>query len=105
MDFNQRPFSVIWETTRACDLACLHCRVEAKSERDSGELNFLEAQRLIGSVKAFGRPFPILVLTGGDPAKRPDKWRRRRRHCDSQSLLAGVTDDVKNVTREAVKRF
>jgi len=29
MDFNQRPFTVIWETTRACDLACLHCRAEA----------------------------------------------------------------------------
>jgi radical SAM protein len=72
MDFNQRPFTVIWETTRACDLACIHCRAEAKSERDADELNFAEAQWLIGSIKAFGRPFPILVLTGGDPIKRPD---------------------------------
>ncbi len=26
LDFNQQPFIVIWETTRACDLACVHCR-------------------------------------------------------------------------------
>src|SRR5215470_19360500 len=26
-----------------------------------------------------------------------NKWRRRRRHCDTQSLVAGVTDDVKDV--------
>ena len=28
-DFHQSPFVVIWETTRACDLACKHCRAEA----------------------------------------------------------------------------
>jgi len=105
MDFNQRPFSVIWETTRACDLACLHCRVEAKSERDSGELNFLEAQRLIGSVKAFGRPFPILVLTGGDPAKRPDIFDIIS-YAREQGLRVAMTPSATPlVTREAVKRF
>jgi radical SAM protein len=72
MDFSERPFTVIWETTRACDLACLHCRAEASPQRDSDELNFAEAQQFICNIKTFGRPFPILVLTGGDPAKRPD---------------------------------
>jgi hypothetical protein len=24
LDFNERSFIVIWETTQACDLACLH---------------------------------------------------------------------------------
>jgi len=72
MDFNQRPFTVVWETTRACDLACIHCRAEARALRDPRELNFAEAQGLIQSIKAFGLPYPIFVLTGGDPAKRPD---------------------------------
>ena len=26
IDFDERPFIVIWETTQACDLACVHCR-------------------------------------------------------------------------------
>jgi len=105
MDFNQRPFTVIWETTRACDLACLHCRAEAKSERDSEDLNFLEAQRLIGSVKAFGRPFPILVLTGGDPAKRPDIFDIIAYARDQGLRVALTPSATPLVTRETVMRF
>ena len=33
IDFNTSPFVAIWETTRACDLACVHCRAAAQSRR------------------------------------------------------------------------
>lgn len=72
MDFDQRPFTVVWETTRACDLACRHCRAEANSQRSQGELTFPAARELVHDIKSFGPPYPIFVLTGGDPAKRPD---------------------------------
>ena len=65
MDFNQRPFTVVWETTRACDLACVHCRAGANSQRSAGELTFDEAQTLIQGIKAFGAPYPLFILTGG----------------------------------------
>ena len=32
-DFDQQPFIVIWEVTRACGLACRHCRAEAVLRR------------------------------------------------------------------------
>lgn len=32
--FAESPFLVFWETTRACDLACLHCRACAVPQRD-----------------------------------------------------------------------
>jgi len=70
IDFDRSPFLVIWETTQACDLACLHCRAEARSCRDAGELSTDEARKLFRDVRRFGRV--LLVLTGGDPAKRPD---------------------------------
>jgi radical SAM protein len=60
LDFNQRPFIVIWETTQACDLACVHCRACAQPLRSALELSTEEAKRL------------MFVLTGGDPMKRPD---------------------------------
>ena len=63
---------VIWETTQACALACVHCRAEALPHRDPGELTTEEGRRLIDRVAAFGDPPPILVLTGGDPFRRPD---------------------------------
>ena len=58
--------------TRACDLACAHCRAEAIPTRDPLELSTLEAQALIDEVAWLGPPPPLLVMTGGDPMKRPD---------------------------------
>ena len=69
-DFDERPFIVIWETTQACDLACVHCRACAQPVRSALELSTDEAKRLIDEVAALGSP--VFVLTGGDPLKRPD---------------------------------
>jgi len=69
-DFNERPFIVIWETTQACDLACVHCRACAQPLRSTLELSTSEAERLIDEVAALRAP--VFVLTGGDPLKRPD---------------------------------
>jgi radical SAM protein len=71
-DVSQRPFLIIWEATRACDLACLHCRADAVTTRDSGELTRAEAYGLIDDIAAFGKPSPLFVITGGDPMKRDD---------------------------------
>jgi radical SAM protein len=70
VDFDQAPFLVIWETTQACDLACLHCRASARSARDRGELDTTEAKHLMDTTRRFGHP--LFVLTGGDPLKRDD---------------------------------
>jgi AdoMet-dependent heme synthase len=69
---SDRPFIVIWEVTRACDLVCAHCRAEAIPLRNPAELTTGEGRTLIDQIAAFGQPSPILVLTGGDPLKRPD---------------------------------
>ena len=71
-DLQERPFLVIWETTQACDLACRHCRAEAKPEHDPLTLSFDEGCALIDQVERFGRPRPLFILTGGDPFKRAD---------------------------------
>jgi radical SAM protein len=70
IDFDQAPFLVIWELTRACDLACRHCRAEAVTNRNPLELSTDQGKRLMDDVRRFGRP--LFVLTGGDPLKRPD---------------------------------
>lgn len=70
LDFNQRPFIVIWEATQACDLACVHCRASAQPLRSSFELSTLEARSVIDQVAEM--QVPVFVITGGDPLKRPD---------------------------------
>jgi radical SAM protein len=70
--FDTAPRRVYWEVTRACDLACLHCRAEAAPERDPAELDAAEGLQLITELAGFGAPLPHLILTGGDPLKRRD---------------------------------
>lgn len=70
VDFDQSPFTIAWEITRACAFACVHCRADAQHQRDPRELTTGEAYRLIDRIKEFGNP--ILIFTGGDPMMRPD---------------------------------
>lgn len=69
-NFNKNPMIVIWEMTRACALACRHCRAEAVPCALPGQLSGGESRRLIAQV-ARARP-QVFVLTGGDPAERRD---------------------------------
>jgi radical SAM protein len=70
--FDRAPRRVYWELTRACDLACRHCRAGAEPSPDPAELTPAEGLALIDRLARFGAPLPHLVLTGGDPLKRPD---------------------------------
>ena len=70
-DAARAPRLVAWEVTRACDLACLHCRAVAQPHADPRQLSTDEAFRLVDDIAAFEQP-TILILTGGDPLKRPD---------------------------------
>jgi radical SAM protein with 4Fe4S-binding SPASM domain len=69
-DFDDRPFLVFWEITRACALACRHCRAEAQPQRHPDELDTAQALALILQLAEW-KP-PMLVLTGGDPLMRRD---------------------------------
>ncbi|MEP6592588.1 MAG: TIGR04053 family radical SAM/SPASM domain-containing protein [Acidobacteriota bacterium] len=71
-DFARSPFIVIWEVTRACALACVHCRADAIPRRDPRELTTREGMALIDQVRTFAEPPPLFVLTGGDPMRRSD---------------------------------
>ena len=71
--FDARPFLVFWEITRACALACKHCRAEAQPHRHPQELNREESSRLIQQLAELNPP--MLILTGGDPLMR------ELRHC------------------------
>ena len=70
MDVERAPFLVLWESTRACDLACLHCRASALPRRDPRELRTDEVMRVMDEVRAMGQP--LFIITGGDPLRRPD---------------------------------
>ncbi|MFB6253838.1 MAG: radical SAM protein [Halobacteriaceae archaeon] len=71
-NYNKAPLIVTWEMTQACDLSCDHCRADANPERNPDELSTEEGKQLIDQIGDFAPSSPILVLSGGDPLKRPD---------------------------------
>ena len=70
MDVAQTPFIAIWETTQACDLACVHCRAEAQPLPLPGGLSHEEGLALLDEIAGMGTK--VCVLSGGDPLKRGD---------------------------------
>jgi len=71
VDRDERPLVFIWEVTQACDLACEHCRANAEPARHPDELTTAEGKALLEDVSEFGEN-QLVVLSGGDPCKRPD---------------------------------
>lgn len=101
VDFHQAPLLLIWEVTRACALACRHCRASAIDWRDPRELSLDEGRRLIGDVASMGTP--LMVFTGGDPLQRDD-LEDLVRHARSQGLTVGtIPAATPRLTRERVQ--
>jgi heme b synthase len=61
---------VAWETTRNCNLSCIHCRASATLGPYDGELDTQEGFRLLDQIAEVSRA--IVILTGGEPLLRPD---------------------------------
>lgn len=71
-DAGERPMITIWEVTRACALVCRHCRADAQHRAHPRQLTTAQGKALLDDIAGFGTPYPIVVLTGGDPFERPD---------------------------------
>jgi radical SAM protein with 4Fe4S-binding SPASM domain len=65
------PLVVAWEVTRACPLACRHCRASAQHRAHPAELTHEEGRAFIADLAA-GYPGAVLILTGGEPLTRAD---------------------------------
>ncbi|MBE4909337.1 TIGR04053 family radical SAM/SPASM domain-containing protein [Bacillus luteolus] len=101
-DFNENPFIVIWELTRACQLKCLHCRAEAQYKRDHRELTFEEGKKLIDQI--YDMQNPLLVFTGGDPLMRPDVYDIADYAIKRGVRVSMTPSATPNVTKEAIEK-
>lgn len=103
--FAQAPLRVYWELTRACDLACRHCRAEAMPWRDPRELSTAEGRRFLEALLEFGSPGPHVILTGGDPLKRPDFWDLLEHGAALGLDLSVAPSGTPALTPEVIHRF
>ena len=61
---------VFWESTKACNLTCRHCRAVPQKALSPSELRTAEAFDLIDQIARVAKP--VFVLSGGEPLFRPD---------------------------------
>jgi len=61
---------VFWESTKACNLTCRHCRAVPQKRLGPTELRTAEAFDLIDQIAQVAKP--VFVLSGGEPLFRPD---------------------------------
>ena len=101
-DYNENPFIVIWELTRACQLQCLHCRAEAQHHRHPLELTFDEGKKLIDNIYEMDNP--MLVFTGGDPLMRPDVYDIADYAIKKGVRVSMTPSATPNVTKEAIQK-
>jgi len=74
------PKWIAWETTRRCNLQCIHCRSSSGAHSPQDGFSTAEAFQLIDTIAEF---YPaVLVLSGGEPLLRPDIFDLARRGTD-----------------------
>jgi len=62
---------IAWETTRRCNLKCVHCRSSSEIEvQGHPDFSFEQATRILDDISSYANP--VMVLSGGEPLLRPD---------------------------------
>ncbi len=65
------PKWIAWETTRRCNLKCVHCRSSSVLEAGGHpDFSFDTAKSILDDIASYASP--VIVLSGGEPLLRPD---------------------------------
>ncbi|MEH7117602.1 TIGR04053 family radical SAM/SPASM domain-containing protein [Neobacillus vireti] len=103
INYDENPFIVIWEVTRACQLKCVHCRADAQLRPDPRELTHEEGINLIDQIYEMDNP--MLVFTGGDCMMREDLYELADYAIKKGMRVSMTPSATANVTKEKMKRF
>ncbi len=93
---------LFWETTKACNLHCQHCRAIPEAGLGPNELTTREAFDLIDQIAEVSRP--ILILSGGEPLYRPDIFDIGAKGLDAGFRMALATNGTL-VTKAVAQRI
>ena len=96
------PKVIAWESTRACNFACVHCRADAQKTADPGQLTTKEVTGLLEQIAGFCKP--IFIITGGDPLLRIDVFEIAA-YASSLGLTVVMSPSGSNLTMETFTRM
>jgi len=95
------PQNVVWETTFACNMRCLHCGTSAGKVRPD-ELTTAEALALIDELAGLG--CELITLSGGEPLMRKD-WRELAARIRERGMKAYLVSNGYLIDEKIVADF
>ena len=96
------PRVVAWESTRACNFACVHCRAKAQKTPDPNQLTTQEALQLVDQIAELCKP--IFIISGGDPMQRKDIFEVAS-YASKKGLRVVMSPSGSNLTAETFQRM
>ena len=96
------PRVIAWESTRACNFACVHCRAQAQKQPDPNQLTTQEALDLVDQIASFCKP--VLIISGGDPLQRKDIFDIAK-YASDNGLRVVMSPSGSNITPEVIKKM
>jgi Fe-coproporphyrin III synthase len=98
---SNRPI-VVWNTTKSCNLKCVHCYFDAGPQPDKDELSTEQARKLIDDLAGFGAP--VLLFSGGEPLMRQDLFALGS-YAVSKGLRTVISTNGTLITAQAAKKI
>ncbi len=96
------PRVLAWESTRACNFACVHCRAKAQRKANPKQLTTQETLDMIDQIAAFCKP--VFIISGGDPFLRADIFQVASHAC-SQGFRVVMSPSGSNITSKTFQEM
>ena len=93
---------IVWNSTKTCNLKCIHCYMDSDSKTYDGELTTEEAKRMIDELADFR--VPVLLFSGGEPLLRPDFFELAE-YAARKGVRPTLSTNGTLITREIAKRI
>jgi len=91
------PLIVSYAVTKACNLRCLHCHVDARNGM-ANELNLKEAMRVITEMRNLGTE--ALILSGGEPLLRKEFILTLAEYCVDVGIIPAMLSNGALINHE-----
>lgn len=93
---------VVWNSTRTCNLRCIHCYMDSEAKKYTGELTTEEAKRMIDDLAEF--KVPVLLFSGGEPLIRPD-FSELAEYTRDKGIRPTLSTNGTLITRDVAQRI
>ena len=98
----ERKPIVVWNTTRTCNLRCIHCYTDSEAKSYGGELDTDEGITLVDSLARYG--IPSLLFSGGEPMMRRDLFTLIE-HAANRGIRPVISTNGTLIDRAAARRI